>query len=98
MSVKCSEVVNYNICQGYYKLISQMFDEEIKYIRNFKMNVNEYFKKVLNLQINLGSKLGQLPDEFANADWLDISPPSQNNKNSSKNNSEADRKYSNISR
>ena len=74
MSVKCSEVVNYNICLGYYRLISQMFEEEIKYIRNYKVILNDYFKKVLNLQVNIGSKLGKPPDEFSNADWLNFGP------------------------
>ena len=74
MSVKCSEVVNFNICLGYYKLISLMFEDEIKYIRNYKILLNDYFKKVLNLQVNLGSKLGQPPEEFSNAAWLNYSP------------------------
>ena len=74
MSVKCSEVVNYNICLGYYRLISQMFEEEIKYIRNYKVILNDYFKKALNLQVNIGSKLGKPPDEFSNADWLNFGP------------------------
>ena len=74
MSVKCSEVVNYNICLGYYRLISQMFEEEIKYIKNYKVILNDYFKKVLNLQVNIGSKLGKPPDEFSNADWLNFGP------------------------
>ena len=74
MSVKCSEVVNYNICLGYFRLISQMFEEEIKYIRNYKVILNDYFKKVLNLQVNIGSKLGKPPDDFNNADWLNFGP------------------------
>ena len=74
MSVKCSEVVNYNICLGYYRLISQMFEEEIKYIKNYKVILNDYFKKALNLQVNIGSKLGKPPDEFSNADWLNFGP------------------------
>ena len=74
MSVKCSEVVNFNICLGYYRFISLMFEEEIKYIRNYKIILNDYFKKVLNLQVTLGSKLGQPPEEFSNADWLDFKP------------------------
>ena len=73
MSIKCSEVVNYNISTGYYRLVMEMFEEEIKYIREYKSLVNDYFKKSLNLQVNLGSKLGKLPDNFANATWLDSS-------------------------
>ena len=74
MSIKCSEVVNYNICLGYYRLITQMFKEELDYIRSYKTHINDYFKKVLNLQVNIGSKLGKPPDEFANATWIDFSP------------------------
>jgi len=74
MSIKCSEVVNYNICLGYYRLITQLFKEELDYIRNYKAQINEYFKKVLNLQVNIGSKLGKPPEEFVNATWIDFSP------------------------
>ena len=74
MSVKCSEVVNYNISMGYYRLISQIFEEEVKYIRGYKSLLNEYFKKALTLQVNSGAKLGKLPDDFVNASWIDSSP------------------------
>ena len=74
MSIKCSEVVNYNICQGYYKMISLVFDDELKYIRSYKSLLSDYFKKVLSLQVNLGLKLGQPPEEFANASWLNCTP------------------------
>ena len=74
MSIKCSEVVNFKICLGYYRLSHLMFEEEMKYIRNYKMLLNDYFKKVLNLQVNLGSKLGQPPEEFANTAWLNFNP------------------------
>ena len=74
MSIKCSEVVNFNICLGYYRLITQMFKEELEYIRNYKIQLNDYFKKVLNLQVNIGSKLGKPPEEFANASWIDFTP------------------------
>ena len=74
MSIKCSEVVNYNICLGYYKLISLMFDDELKYIRGFNILLNDYFKKVLNHQVLLGSKLGQPPDDYSDAAWLNSAP------------------------
>ena len=74
MSVKCSEVVNYKISMGYYNLISEMFEEEIKYIRGYKALINEYFKKTLNHQMTSGSKLGKLPEDFANATWIDSAP------------------------
>ena len=74
MSIKCSEVVNYNICRGYFTLISKMLEEEVKYILDYKSILNEYFKKSLNLQVNLGTKLGSPPEEFKNASWLDYTP------------------------
>ena len=74
MSVKCSEVVNFNICLGYYRLITQMFKEELEYIRSYKIQLSDYFKKVLNLQVSIGSKLGKPPEEFANASWIDFTP------------------------
>ena len=74
MSIKCSEVVNFKICLGYYRLSPLMFEEELKYIRNYKILLNDYFKKVLNLQVNLGSKLGQPPEEFSNTAWLNFNP------------------------
>lgn len=74
MSVKCSEVVNYKISMGYYDIISEMFDEEIRYIRGYKSIISEYFKKTLNHQMTSGSKLGKLPEDFANATWIDSKP------------------------
>ena len=74
MSIKCSEVVNYNICRGYYNLITKMLEEEVKYILEYKSILNDYFKKSLNLQLNIGTKLGIPPDEYKNAKWLDYSP------------------------
>ena len=74
MSVKCSEVVNYKISMGYYDIISEMFDEEIRYIRGYKSIISEYFKKTLNHQMTSGSKLGKLPEDFSNATWIDSKP------------------------
>ena len=74
MSIKCSEVVNFNICKGYYSLISKMLEEELKYILDYKIILSDYFKKSLNLQVNLGTKLGNPPEEFKNATWLDYAP------------------------
>ena len=74
MSIKCSEVVNINICLGYYNLISLMFEDELKYIRGFNLLLNDYFKKVLNHQVNLGLKLGQPPEDYSNAAWLNCTP------------------------
>ena len=59
MSIKCSEVVNYNLSICYYWIISEIFDEEVKYIHGYKSLVNEYFKKVLNLRMSSGIKLGK---------------------------------------
>ena len=74
MSIKCSEVVNYNISTGYYRLISQILEDEIKYIQGYKSLTNEYFKKAVTFQSILGSKLAKLPDDFINATWIDHAP------------------------
>ena len=74
MSIKCSEVVNFNLSMSYYRLITQIMEEEIKYIRGYKSLINEYFKRVLTLQVNSGSKLAKLPDDFVNATWIDSTP------------------------
>ena len=74
MSIKCSEVVNFNISMGYFRLISQMVEEQLKYINGFKSLINDYFKKTLTLQLSSGIKLGNLPDEFAKSAWIDSSP------------------------
>jgi hypothetical protein len=49
-------------------------EEEIKYIQGYKSLINDYFKKTLTLQVNSGTKLAKLPDDFANATWLDPTP------------------------
>ena len=70
MSVKCSEVVNYNISLGYYKLLKQMFEELIKYIKGYKSFTYEYYKKILDFQFKYGTKLTKPTEEFQNASWL----------------------------
>ena len=70
MSVKCSEVVNYNISLGYYKLLKQMFDELIKYIKGYKSFTYEYYKKILDFQFKYGTKLTKPTEAFQNASWL----------------------------
>ena len=62
------------ICRGYYNLTTKMLEEEVKYILEYKSILNDYFKKSLNLQLNIGTKLGIPPDEYKNAKWLDYSP------------------------
>jgi hypothetical protein len=51
-----------------------MLEEELKYIIDYKSILNDYFKKALNLQVNLGTKLSMPPDEYKNASWLNIEP------------------------
>ena len=74
MSVICSEVVNLQISMGYYNLISEIIQDEIKYIQGYKSIISDYFKKALTLQVNSGSKLAKPPDNFANAKWINSSP------------------------
>ena len=70
MSVKCSEVVNYNISLGYYKLLKQMFDELIKYIKGYKSFTYEYYKKILDFQFKYVTKLNKPTEAFQNASCL----------------------------
>ena len=70
----CAEVVNFQISMGYYNLISEIVQDEIKYIQGYKSIISDYFKKALTLQVNSGSKLAKLPDNFANAKWINSSP------------------------
>ena len=69
----CPEVDNFKKSMSYYNLISEMFDEEIRYISGYKSIINEYFKKTLNLQMSSGSKLGKLPEGFSNSTLIDSS-------------------------
>ena len=70
MSVKCSEVVNYNISLSYYKLLKQMFEELVKYIKGYKTFTYEYYRKILDFQFKYGTKLTKPTENFQNASWI----------------------------
>jgi hypothetical protein len=74
MSIKCSEVVNFNLSLGYFNLISEIIQEQVKYIRGYKLIMNDYFQKVFELQKISGMKLGKVPANFEKSTWLDSAP------------------------
>lgn len=73
MSVVCSEFVNYRTCLSYYKLLKQMFEELLKYVKGYKAITSEYYNKIKEFQIKSASKLTEPSGEFKNASWLDSS-------------------------
>ena len=81
MSVKCSEVVNFKIAMGYYNLLSQMFDEEIKYIIDGYLDgtIKDYQMSSLLMAILLNDMTNEeiysLTKYMADSgDKLDLSP------------------------
>ena len=56
MSIKCSEVVNFNLSMSYYRLITQIMEEEIKYIRGYKSLINEYNYQKITFRREFGCK------------------------------------------
>ena len=59
MSIKCSELENMNISLDYFNSIKLISDELIKYIKNYKQLIQEYFKKLQILQTNFRKKLSR---------------------------------------
>ena len=74
MSINCPEVVNYNICIDCYNYTSEMFKEEINYIKNYIKILNDYINKVSNLNTNSVSKITNPPKDFSNKAWIKIFP------------------------
>lgn len=74
MSIKCSETVNYLISLDYYRLISKIFEDELTYIKSYKVILKEFLDKTIILQMNLGTKLDKVPEEFAKKTWINPSP------------------------
>ena len=50
MSFTCSEVENMSISTNYYEFIRQIYEYETKYIKNYRNETNEYFKKLMKIQ------------------------------------------------
>jgi len=53
----CSELENMNTTINYFNFIKEIFDDNIKYISNYKDISNEYIKKMAQLQEKYGSRL-----------------------------------------
>ena len=50
MSFTCSEVENMSISTNYYEFIKQMYEYVTKYIKRYKTETLEYYKKILKIQ------------------------------------------------
>ena len=50
MSFTCSEVENMSISTNYYEFIKQMYEYVTKYIKRYKTETSEYYKKILKIQ------------------------------------------------
>ena len=50
MSFTCSEVENMSISTNYYEFIKQMYEYVTKYIKLYKVETAEYYKKILKIQ------------------------------------------------
>ena len=57
MNVKCSEYDNMALSLDYYNSIKQLSDDLIKYIKGYKQLVQDYMKKIQNMQTNFKKKL-----------------------------------------
>ena len=49
MNFVCSEVENMNISIEYYDFIKQMYENLTKYIKAYKSETNDYYKKILKI-------------------------------------------------
>lgn len=57
MSFTCSEVENMSISINYYEFIKQMYEYVTKYIKNYKEETSEYYKKLAKLQEKYNPRL-----------------------------------------
>ena len=57
MNVKCSEYDNMALSLDYYNSIKQLSDDLIKYIKGYKQLIQDYMKKIQNMQTNFKKKL-----------------------------------------
>jgi serine/threonine protein kinase len=76
----CSELENMNTTINYFNFIKEIFDDNIKYISNYKDISNEYIKKMAQLQEKYGSRL--IGKEIDNTKYKNIKTnQNKNNQN-----------------
>ena len=64
MSFVCSEVENMNISINYYEFIKQMYENLTKYIKGYKSETNDYYKKLLKIHEKYYPKLSGIKEEL----------------------------------
>ena len=64
MNFVCSEVENMSISVNYYEFIKQMYETLTKYIKGYKSETNDYYKKISKLHEKYFPKLSGMKEEF----------------------------------
>ena len=64
MSFVCSEVENMSISINYYEFIKQMYETLTKYIKGYKSETNDYFKKISKMHEKYYPKLSGMKEEL----------------------------------
>ena len=64
MNFVCSEVENMNISVNYYEFIKQMYETLAKYIKGYKNETSDYYKKISKLHEKYSPKLSGLKEEL----------------------------------
>ena len=64
MNFICSEVENMSISINYYEFIKQIYDNLTKYIKAYKSETNDYYKKISKLHEKYFPRLSGVNEEF----------------------------------
>jgi len=64
MNFVCSEVENMSISIEYYDFIKQMYENLTKYIKAYKSETNDYYKKILKIHDKYYPKLSTIKEEL----------------------------------
>lgn len=64
MNFVCSEVENMSISVHYYEFIRQMYETLTKYIKGYKSETNDYYKKISKLHEKYFPKLSAMKEEL----------------------------------
>ena len=64
MDFVCSEVENMSISVEYYDFIKQMYENLTKYIKAYKSETNDYYKKILKIHDKYYPKLSTIKEEL----------------------------------
>ena len=64
MNFVCSEVENMSISVEYYDFIKQMYENLTKYIKAYRSETNDYYKKILKIHDKYYPKLSTIKEEL----------------------------------